>query len=93
MAEELIPILQRQKTPWQLYPSYEKIFTEFYRVKQARLDGVAGSGLGLYIVKSIVSAHGGTIWGESAIGQGSTFFFTMRRAPEVDGPGFSPSTS
>lgn len=29
MAEELVPILQKQKTPWQLYPTYEKIFTDF----------------------------------------------------------------
>ena len=29
MAEELIPILKNQKTPWQLYPSYVQIFTDF----------------------------------------------------------------
>jgi hypothetical protein len=35
MAEELVPILQRQKTPWQLYPTYEKIFADFADQEQA----------------------------------------------------------
>ena len=42
------------------------------------MDGV---GLGLYISKHIVEAHGGTLWVESKIGQGSTFGFAL---PVID---------
>ena len=39
-----------------------------------------GLGLGLFISKSIVQAHGGTIWAESRLGSGSTFYFTVPAA-------------
>jgi len=50
------------------------IFERFWRAKD---KGKAGSGLGLYIAKGIVEAHGGRIWAESAPGRGSTFRFTL----------------
>ena len=40
-----------------------------------------GAGLGLSISRSIVQAHGGKIWCESALGAGSTFLFTLPVAP------------
>jgi signal transduction histidine kinase len=49
----------------------------FERFWQARSTDRRGLGLGLYISKCIVEAHGGRIWAESQLGQGSTFSFTL----------------
>lgn len=54
-----------------------KIFTRFFRAKNAIESGVHGSGLGLFIVKRIVEKHGGKIWFESKEGHGSTFFVSF----------------
>ena len=52
----------------------EAVFDRFWQVGK---NDRRGLGLGLYISKCIVEAHGGTIWVESTIGVGSTFFFTI----------------
>jgi len=52
------------------------LFTKFYRVNEMK-SSTRGTGLGLYICKSIVDAHGGHIWVESAEGKGSTFSFRI----------------
>jgi signal transduction histidine kinase len=54
-----------------------QLFTPFYRADSPLRDQVAGTGLGLCIAKSFVELHGGTISVTSAIGQGSTFSFTL----------------
>jgi signal transduction histidine kinase len=49
----------------------------FERFWQSPEGGASGLGLGLFIAKSIVEAHGGTIWVESQLGAGSTFSFSL----------------
>lgn len=52
------------------------LFHKFYRSHRSR-ETVAGTGIGLYICKSIVESHGGTVGVKSAEGQGSTFTFSL----------------
>lgn len=59
----------------------DKIFQRFHRVHQGDSQRVGGTGIGLFLVKSLVEAHGGIIWVESALGTGSTFYFTIPKQP------------
>jgi signal transduction histidine kinase len=54
----------------------KKIFERFYRVSSTQ-KSFPGMGIGLYICEQIVKNHGGTLWAESKVGEGSTFSFTL----------------
>ena len=56
-----------------------KLFQKFGRVSAQNGQEQEGSGLGLAIVKSIAERHGGRVWLESQLGQGSTFYFAIPR--------------
>ena len=61
----------------------DKLFKKFFRADNAVKSQTEGSGLGLYIAKSIVSAHGGEIGAESELGRGTTIWFTLPTDPNL----------
>jgi signal transduction histidine kinase len=54
-----------------------RLFTKFFRAQNSVTQGVRGTGLGLMITRALVELHGGEITVTSALGQGSTFSFTL----------------
>jgi signal transduction histidine kinase len=63
----------------------EKLGTVFERYSQVSRSDQRGLGLGLHIARRIVEAHGGRIWVESKLGQGSTFFVSLPAAANEGG--------
>ncbi len=59
-----------------------KLFSKFYRNHRNRAQ-IGGTGLGLYLSKAIVTAHGGNIWVRSKEGEGAIFGFTVRPYTEL----------
>ena len=65
-------------------PELKRIFRRFYRVPGSITIRVKGTGLGLFIVRSIAKRHGGRVWAESqGAGQGSRFTLELPPAPAV----------
>ncbi|MBI2599886.1 ATP-binding protein [Candidatus Daviesbacteria bacterium] len=61
------------------------LFTKFFRVSNASQQMSKGTGLGLYITKSIIEKLNGKIWVESEFGKGSKFIFTLPVATQTSG--------
>jgi PAS domain S-box-containing protein len=60
------------------------LFERFHQVDGSSTRERGGTGVGLYVSKSLVEAHGGRIWVESVWGKGSTFHFTIPRTIALD---------
>lgn len=76
-AEEDITILISDTGTGIKHEHQARIFERFYKADESRTRGKHGTGLGLYIVKSIIESHGGTIELESEFGAGSTFIIKL----------------
>jgi signal transduction histidine kinase len=61
---------------------FERIFQLFQTL--APRDRIESTGVGLALVKKIVEMYGGSVWVESTMGKGSTFFFTLPQASSID---------
>jgi two-component system phosphate regulon sensor histidine kinase PhoR len=59
------------------------LFTKFYRVPGSLDKMKEGTGLGLFLAKSIIDMHKGRIWVESEVGKGSTFYFSIPVATQT----------
>ncbi|MCB8978147.1 MAG: GAF domain-containing protein [Ardenticatenaceae bacterium] len=58
----------------------ERLFTKFFRSEDPNIRQAKGTGLGLSITKGIIELHGGEIWVESKLGEGTAFQFTIPQA-------------
>jgi len=63
--------------------SQDHIFSKFFRAQNVVRTETTGSGLGLYLVRGLVEAIGGSIWFESEENVGSTFYLSLPKNPDI----------
>jgi signal transduction histidine kinase len=69
------------------------IFEKFRRSGDVLTNNTEGTGLGLTITRQIVEGHGGTIWAQSKLGEGSTLTFTLPLDKQLRREGMQPSVA
>lgn len=74
-----VTVFVRDEGPGIANDQLERIFERFYRIDDRLARRTQGTGLGLYLARAIVQAHGGDISVKSAVGSGSTFYFSLPR--------------
>lgn len=65
----------------------ERIFERFHRVDNRLARQAPGTGLGLFLVRAVVEAHGGRVWVESTLGRGSVFWVELPTGDVTNPPG------
>ena len=81
--DKMVEVAVRDHGPGISPENLPRLFHKFSRVGGPELEAVRGTGLGLYISKTLVEAQSGRIRVESVIGRGSTFAYTLPIAPET----------
>jgi PAS domain S-box-containing protein len=77
ILDDAVHVLVTNRGPGIPPDELPKLFDRYYRTSGAQAGSERGLGLGLYIAKGLIEAHGGRIWAESTPGEATTFRFTL----------------